>query len=211
MPLILHEKLHEHSSWALWHIEEDLAALQGSLHSEQLLLDQPVDSKPKKQRLEWLASRLLIRQLAEEHGLYKPVIVKDEFGKPFLHHSPFQISLSHSFPYAAAIIHQQQPVGIDIEMARLQLSKVAPRILHPEELSSAGNELKKLCIYWAAKEALYKCYGRRGLIFKEEILIEPFQLQQEGLLRGRIHTSTVKKEYTLHYRHQNELLICFSL
>lgn len=210
MPLILHEKLHEHSSWALWEIREKMEELQDLLQPEQLL-NQPAEVKAERQRLEWLASRLLIRQLSEEYGLDRPVIVKDEYGKPFLHHSPFHISLSHSYPYASAIIHRRQSVGIDIEMARQQLTKVASRILHPEELFAAGNDLKKLCIYWAAKEAMYKCYGRRGLIFKEEIFIEPFLLQQQGTLQGRISTSTAKAEYTLHYRHYNELLICFSL
>ncbi|WP_017732118.1 4'-phosphopantetheinyl transferase family protein [Nafulsella turpanensis] len=211
MPQILHEKLHEHSSWALWHIEEGIAELQESLQANQPSATELDVIKSEKQKLEWLSSRLLLRQLAKEYKIDYPDVVKDEHGKPFLHNTAAHISLSHSYPYASAIIHTRQPVGIDIEKPRQQLLRIGPRILHPEELSAAGDEVQKLCIYWAAKEALYKCYGRRGLTFQDEIFIEPFLLQQQGQLRGRIHTRAVKEEHTLHYRYHNDLLICFSL
>ena len=49
-----------------------------------------------------------------------------------------------------------------------------------------GTRLEHLHYYWGAKEALYKCYGRRRLDFKEHILIEPFEYAENGKTTGTV-------------------------
>jgi 4'-phosphopantetheinyl transferase len=210
MPLLKEENIHSHAHWALWHItEKEEELLNGFPFSspEQEELDK---IKVPERRLEWIASRVLLKKLAAEQGLAQAEIRKDTFGKPYIADCPYHISLSHAFPYAAAII-QKQPVGIDIEHSREQLLRIRHKFLHPEELSRAGNDLQKLGIYWSAKEALYKLYGRKGLLFQEQIRIEPFEPLQEGSLQGWLLTKSAKERYTLHYRHLGGLLVCFTL
>lgn len=213
MPLLIQENLNEHVSWALWQISEDPEMLQEQLSLSGQEQEELNKIKVSSRKSEWLASRILLKALAksQQAGGQEPEIIKDAYGKPHLAGSPFRISLSHSFPFAAAIIHTQKEVGIDIEQPRDQLLRIQHKFLNPEERSDAENDLQKLCVYWTAKEALYKLYGRRRLIFQEQILISPFQLAESGKLKGFLLVNQVKQPFNLHYRCLKDLHICFSL
>ena len=213
MPLLIQENLTEHASWALWKINEDIETLHKQLFLSRQEQDELNNIKVDSRKLEWLASRILLKSLAKSHQDRgrEPEIVKDVYGKPHLAGSAVSISLSHSFPFAAAIIHTQQEVGIDIEKPREQLLRIQHKFLSPEERSDAKNDLQKLCVYWTAKEALYKLYGRRQLILQEQILISPFQMAESGQLEGFLIANQVKQPYTLHYRCFKGIHICFNL
>ncbi|MEQ8362733.1 MAG: 4'-phosphopantetheinyl transferase superfamily protein [Cyclobacteriaceae bacterium] len=190
---------------ALWHITEDESFLADQLKP----LACPTEIISPQKRLEWLSGRLLIRYLVDAMGLTYHGIDKDRFGKPFLKNIDHHISLSHSYPYVAAQIHPSHSVGIDIEQPKEKLLKVAPRILSPTELKNAGSDITKHCIYWSAKEALYKIYGKRGLLFTNNLIIQPFELKETGHLKGCIKTDghsvfaelqyIVHKDYVLVY------------
>lgn len=126
------------------------------------------------QRIEWLACRGAIRQLVEAQGMPYQGLQKDEFGKPHLIDSPWHISLSHTGGWAAAVLHRSRPVGIDVEPIREQFRRVVPRVLSESEIAHAAGDPNRLAVYWCAKEALYKLYGKRQLTFREHLQIEPF-------------------------------------
>lgn len=175
--------------WGYWRILED----EGSLGAE-VPQERPADAlaNPLK-RLEFLAARSLIKALLNQWGLPFEGLRKDPFGKPFLIGSGFQISLSHSYPYVAAIIHRYKNVGIDLEQPKTKLLRIAPRILAEDELIDAGENVTKHCIYWCAKEALIKIYGKKDLVFGKNLLIKPFSMTSRGHIVGRIlanHTET---------------------
>ena len=211
MPLIKEEEIHAQACWGLWHIAEKEEELLECSNFSGTELEELAQIKVAEKRLEWLASRILLKKLAKEQGLAKAEVKKDAYGKPYISGAAFQVSLSHAFPYAAAIVHQQQAVGIDIEHKRAQLLRIRHKFLHPEELPSAGDDLLKLGVYWSAKEALYKLYGRKALLFQEQIRIEPFSYQENGVLQGYLLTKSGKEQYTLHYHHFQGLLICYTL
>jgi 4'-phosphopantetheinyl transferase len=195
MPL---ENLHTgtNSAWALWKIEEDEPVLASQVA--------PLESVPDNitnplKRLEFLAGRVLIKELVQVFGLEFHGLVKDSFGKPFLKKHGFQISLSHSYPYVAAVIHHSLSVGIDLEQPKEKLLRIAPRVLHREELLDAGQDIIKHCIYWCAKEALVKIHGKKDLVFSENLLIDPFSKEKEGQLVGRIIVNTTETTVILKY------------
>ncbi len=126
------------------------------------------------QRVEWLACRVAVRQLAEGQGLSYAGLQKDPFGKPHLVGLSGSISLSHTGGWAAAVFHRSRPVGIDIEPIRDQFSRVVPRVLSADEIAHADGNPSRLAVYWCAKEALYKLYGKRNLTFREHLHVEPF-------------------------------------
>lgn len=175
--------------WGYWRILEDEKSLQAEVPHEM-----PADAltNPLK-RLEFLAVRSLIKALLQRWDFSFRGLKKDPYGKPFLIDSVFQISLSHSYPYVAAIIHRHKNVGIDLEQPKDKLLRIAPRILADEELTDAGENVTKHCIYWCAKEALTKIYGKKDLVFAKNLLIKPFPLAPQGQIIGRIlanHTET---------------------
>ncbi|MBI3219432.1 MAG: 4'-phosphopantetheinyl transferase superfamily protein [Bacteroidetes bacterium] len=201
MPLHKIEQYNQ-GGWGIWHIEET---------EEELAFDafeqSPAELVSITKRLEWLAARVLIRQLIEQNNFTYNGLVKDQFGKPFLRDLPLQISLTHSFPYVAAQWHTSLPVGIDLEQPKGKLLNVGPRVLSPEEWNDANSDLTKLCIYWCAKEALYKNYGQRGLHFAQQLLVEPFETKLAGFLKGSIHVNDQKQDVTLEYRVENDFVV----
>jgi phosphopantetheinyl transferase len=97
-------------------------------------------------------------------------------------------------------------VGIDLEQPKEKLLKVAPRVLSNEELIDAGTDIVKHCIYWCAKEALYKLDGKGGLHFSTQLLIKPFERRLEGFIKGRIH----QNEFELGYQVNNDFVVVYT-
>ncbi|HOO08811.1 MAG TPA: 4'-phosphopantetheinyl transferase superfamily protein [Cyclobacteriaceae bacterium] len=190
----------------LWHITESEHVLAGLLA--------PVNCPPNianpQKRLEWMAGRLLLRHLAGASGLDYHGIEKDGFGKPFLKNHHHHISLSHSYPYVAAQLSPARPVGIDIEQPKEKLLRIAPRILDKTELENAGANITKHCIYWCAKEALYKIYGKRGLLFTHHLKLQPFELHEKGELLGWIETDGHRLYAELQYLVAPEYVLVYS-
>lgn len=180
---------------ALWNITEDETVLSNELKLESC----PTNIISPQKRLEWIAGRILIQHLANSVQIPFLGILKDEFGKPFLRESNYHISLSHSYPYVAAQIHPEHSVGIDIEQPKEKLLKIAPRILDTTELQDAGTDIVKHCIYWCAKEALYKVYGKRGLLFTHHLHLNPFSRKDFGDLKGWIEANGTQEFVDLHY------------
>lgn len=194
-------------SWGLWLIQEDENTLQGQLGN---LYPVPETFTHLNKRLEWLAGRLLIRELLRSMDLQFNGLVKDEYGKPFLKNLPHHISLSHSYPYVAAIIDSEKTVGIDLEQPKEKLLRIAPRILATGELADAGDNLTKHCVYWCAKEALIKVYGKKDLTFAENLIISPFQLEKEGNITGRIIVMNTETTIPLRYKIFKDFVVAFN-
>ena len=193
--------------WAIWEVDEMESELAFRAQEQC-----PDDIVNESKRLEWLAGRNLLRYLAETMGEAYMGVHKDTYGKPFLRESNVHISLSHSYPFVAAQISALHAVGIDLEQPKEKLLHIAPRILSPTELQDAAQSLPKHCVYWCAKEALYKIDGKKGLHFSRQLNVEPFELKGAGDLIGTISRSekqmvhlayVVEKEFVLVYTKKN--------
>ena len=183
-------------AWALWRIDEDENSLLSEVDGYESVSD--TLTNPQK-RLEYLAGRVLTKEVMKALDLNFQGITKNEFGKPFPTAHDFQLSLSHSFPYVAVLMDRHESAGIDLEQPKDKLLKIASRVHHPDELIDAGTDLIKHCIYWCAKESLVKWYGKKDLIFAENMFISPFQRQNEGDITGRIIASGKETMIPLHY------------
>jgi 4'-phosphopantetheinyl transferase len=205
MPLMKMNKVGRESTWALWLItesEEELGFEAMETCPEEIISSQ--------KRLEWLSGRALLKTLVENCGLNYVGIRKDEYGKPFLKEHDFQISLSHSYPYVAAQIHNSQSVGIDLEQPKDKLLKIANRVLSLSEQTDAGQNIIKHCVYWCAKEALYKIYGKRGLHFENQLNLDPFELQTAGDLNGQIKIEAQAIKVSLSYIVHSEYVMVYT-
>jgi len=188
--------LESRRAWALWRITEDEAFLAARISPFEHISESISNSN---KRLEWLAGRVLVKEVLASMALNFQGITKDQYGKPFPKGHDHHLSLSHSYPYVATLIDQMESVGIDLEQPKEKLLRIAPRIFHPEELLDAGTDITKHCIYWCAKEALVKVHGQKNLVFAENLIIDPFPLENEGDIRGRIIVTDVERIIPLHY------------
>lgn len=205
MPL-LEKKVTATRTWGLWKIEETEVSLHQLCESETI----PNEITHAEKRLEFLAVRALVKNLLLEWGLSYQGLTKNKHGKPFLKNSTHHISLSHSYPFVTAILDTEKTVGIDLEHSKAKLLRIAPRMLHATELTDAASDITKLCVYWCAKEAMLKVYGRKDLIFAENLLVNPFILKKEGDLVGRIIVGGSETMHSLHYCLFRDFAIVFN-
>ena len=153
--------------------------------------------KHPKRRLEWLATRLAYQLLCKEMSLPHSPILKEVTGRPYLGTDKIHISLSHCFPFVVAIISQNSPIGIDIQLPVPALGSISvqKRYLNNIEIKDSGQDIDKLCIYWSAKEAIYKAHGQQKLS-AQSISIQAFKKSNQGIIYAQV---LGKYLYQIHY------------
>ncbi len=161
-------------------------------------------------RLESLAVRVLAQELLINWQFHYKGIIKDSNDKPYLASCSYHISVSHTNGYAVVIIHRLYKVGIDIEFVKEKLRKVAPKYLSAGEIRDAQDDLEKLCIYWCAKEVLYKKNGMKFLSLKDEVFIYPFTKQSSGTLESYILRKGNQESARIVYMKLSDLLVAYS-
>ena len=90
-----------------------------------------------------------------------------------------RISITHSNHFTGIIISDHYEVGIDIEMQRDKILRIAHKFSPIAEYRTIANTealIRKLTIVWGCKESLYKIYDEPGLSFLQHIIIEDFGL-----------------------------------
>ncbi|NAY91977.1 4'-phosphopantetheinyl transferase superfamily protein [Muricauda sp. JGD-17] len=135
---------------------------------------------------------LSIRHLMAEAGYVDSDLFYDDFGKPHLKDGKY-ISITHSHNFTGIIVSSTDEVGIDIEMQREKILRIANKFTPLEEYRTLANTeavIRKLTIVWGAKESLYKIYAQQGLSFLRHINIIDFAFDDartlgEILYKGR--------------------------
>jgi 4'-phosphopantetheinyl transferase len=129
MPVIFK---HTRPLFGVWKIEETSDELLSmlALRSEYLPFLQNI--KTEKRRQEWLASRVLLKELSGSELL----IAYHEDGAPYLPDSAYHLSISHTNGYAAVLLQEQPAAGIDIEYYSTRILKIRSRFMSPEEDAS---------------------------------------------------------------------------
>jgi 4'-phosphopantetheinyl transferase len=201
MPLLFKKNYSTQTLVGVWQIDEtEFFFLNQLLLSNEEQLEMALLA-PRK-RLEWLAVRYLLHLLLG--NTERQACSKDEFGKPFLQNNPsLHISLSHSQDKVAVVVSTQR-VGIDIQYITSKIERIAPKFMREEELQSLhpSTSITHLLIYWGAKEALYKVYGKKELDFKQHIFIQPFPFnlavgKATGIVAKHDFHQTYQLDYTL--------------
>jgi phosphopantetheinyl transferase len=121
---------------------------------------------------------LSIRHLMAVAGYVDHDLYYDEFGKPHLNDGK-HISISHSHEFTGIIVSELLEVGIDIEMQREKILRIANKFTPIEEYRTLANTdaiIRKLTLVWGAKESIYKIYANRGLSFLHHIDVKDFSL-----------------------------------
>jgi len=161
-------QLSSHSlQWMIWEITEDLPFFQ--TYPENWLTHKSQESRASQKKLESSAARFCLWNLCQHHSVGPWDLRKDERNRPYFDSSNFHISLSHSFPFVAAVISHEKPVGIDLERYGRNVEKIGPRFLSAEEWNRWHDSHAHLTMAWTCKEAIYKAMGVPGLAFQPDI------------------------------------------
>lgn len=188
MPILHKKDINNSLSIGIWHIVE----------SKENLLEMHVDrgfdatnvikTKSELRLKQWLAVRLLL------HEFYQDVEISyNKFGKPFLSNK-VEISISHAGDYAVIALNTSKKCGIDIEKISSKVNRIKHKFLNAKELEIAKT-VEELTLFWCAKEALYKLYGEKELIFNEQLFVS-YQ-SKPNAMQGRIKTGSNDEQHDL--------------
>ncbi|MBD1398413.1 4'-phosphopantetheinyl transferase superfamily protein [Pontibacter sp. JH31] len=198
MPLLHTRELDSHTLLGIWSLEERPEELMHTLPAHLSPEASMAQAHPRRQR-EWLASRTLAYQLLQRFTDEPLPLLRDTTGKPVFAQKGFHLSITHSPRLAAVILSERYDVGIDIELVSAKALRVADKFLTEQEKALTADDEQQTCLYWSAKETLYKMYSQKQLIFKENLLVEPTQSPENNLLLGRVVTDKFSKLYQIHH------------
>jgi len=211
MGIFLKKNIGESTIVGLWEITETVDDLFSKLRlnaEENKLFG---DFRNDLRKLHWLSYRNLLKELLppEEYSH----VIYDEFGKPYLQYNSHHLSVSHAGKFSAAIINKNSSVGIDIEVTHPKIHKIVHKFLSEKEAKniSPENYTDSLYVCWGAKEALYKLYGKRNLLFQENIFLEPFVYSGNGIIKGAIKIKNFKQKFNLHYEKIEDYMLVYTV
>ncbi len=158
----------------IWKIEESYTSLLTPLTLKPESLERVLGMKSELHQRGFLSVRHLLMLL----GYTDFDLFYDKNGKPHLKDGK-QISITHSFEYAAVIISDLK-IGIDIEKQRDKIAVIAHKFIDYEFQylnKTALDYRRKLTVIWCAKESLYKLFATPGVSFKNYFLVIPFEIK----------------------------------
>jgi phosphopantetheinyl transferase len=184
------------------HINEEIRL--GMLDMDQFSLQ---NAGKEKRVLEGLGSRFLLSELLNSKDFE---LIYDEYNKPYLNGSQYKISISHSHQWLVIAISNAEEIGVDIELVRDKVERIKHKFATDEELEFAGNNHEKLTYLWAAKEAIYKAYGKKAVDFKD-ILIDAFDLSRNNTTNGVLHLQNEARKFELLLKGYEKYVLAITL
>lgn len=207
MALVYSKQVDGKTSFALWKIEETADELYRQLQLDSHEKAYLETLNKGKRNLHWLGTRVLLRKMLNTDFYID--MEADEHGKPFIKNSHHHISLSHSYEYAAVMISEDKAVGIDIEIIKDKIERVAKKFLSGREIDfiDKKNKIEHLYICWCAKEAVYKLQGKRNVSFLHNIRLYPFVCCERGKITAKLIAEGAEKTFIVHYEKYENYMI----
>lgn len=198
MPLIFEQEINPTKKLGVWEITED---------PEFFIQDSSKlngGNGSVKRALEQAASLKLIQSLTLEESV--PEIYRDANGKPHFKNQPWELSLSHSKQMIACIIDKSgRPAGVDIELIRDSIGKLAPKFVSENDSTPFKEGPMHEHLIWGAKEVLYKIHSRKSLDFKSHLNVI-FYEKLEGKIKKYPHSDS----YLLDFKQVGNFLLVWN-
>ena len=206
MPLFFQHTINESSRLAVWHITET-----EEFFTNEVSIKNNV-THPHK-RLQHLAGRYLLKYLQPDFPFDSIQIGFSK--KPVLPANQFHFSISHCGDYAAAILSSEKLVGIDVELITPKIEKVKDKFLKLEELELlqknqfSESNIELITLFWSAKEAMFKWYGKGSISFKRNLPIKQIHPAKDG---GKLNAQFSKEfvqDLDIEYRFFDSLCLAW--
>ncbi len=187
--------------------------------SYEELLDAVILTKKNKGRLLEMKSYmhqcafLSVRKLLQEINRTDLDLHYDENGKPHLLDGSF-ISITHSHQFSAIII-SKQAVGIDIELQREKIIRLADKFVSDTQLVEILKRNKEqyintLTLQWGAKEAVFKIQSEKGISFKNHITVSTEDVN-DGETTAKLNFEGFSKEFFIYYQFFENFVLVYAL
>ncbi len=146
------------------------------------------DYHPKK-----LLEVLMIRKLLKGLKPHSKILYRER--EPYLFPKDAEISITHSFPFAAIAVSRNK-IGIDIEKFNPKILRVIDKFTYEEERGFIpfDNEVTFYTIIWSVKESMYKIHHSKHWSLKKHYEVRPFELKYLHHIRCRVHDDLISDE-----------------
>lgn len=207
MPLYLNRTITNSAQLMVWKITEPIGELRAEVVCNEKNQLRLCGMKSELHQRAFLSVRKLLAQAGySDFDLYY-----DEFGKPHLHDGK-HISISHSHEFAAIII-SSQTVGIDLEMAREKIIRIAHKFASVElpAINQANTEdyINKLTVIWGVKESIFKIRNEPGISFNNHISVSPFELSDKTAV-GTLRFGMVTAHFDIHFEAIEDFMLVYA-
>lgn len=196
MPLYKKFNIGQSAQVLIWQISESFE----DLFDEVILKDISLIRLNNMKALSHQKGFLSIRKLLQEIGYSDEDLFYDETGKPNLLNGKC-ISITHSFEFSAIII-SEKVAGIDLEMQREKIIKIAGKFMDTEfdflPQIKEQDFIQKSTVIWGVKEAVFKIENQVGISFKEHISVFPFEIE-DGKTSAILTYENQVKEFAIQF------------
>jgi 4'-phosphopantetheinyl transferase len=189
--------LNKYTVIGVWKIEEDLPSLLSMVEMSPEDRKRYVVFRSTSRKLEFLSVRALLAELLGKDAR----IVYNKNNKPFIKDGSHFISITHSNKLTAILISRDERVGIDLEYMRTNINAFSSRFLNKKEKITRrwADRTYHLYIHWCAKESIYKICDKEGINIVQDITIEPFDVHENGEIKGWVKNERINDQFTLYY------------
>lgn len=205
MPLFKTKEVFTSANYAIWKIDETLEQLR--LGIELSVEDQArvKEISSEKRLKEFLSLRHCLKHLFGTNVMVR----YSENGKPHLTDYNISVSFSHTDGFAGVIMANDIEVGLDLELKRENIQRIARRFMREEEKQSLSqeNKIEHLLFYWGAKESIVKIEDNKKLDFLKNIEVEPFRFSNECDTNAYLKLKNETKRYKLTFEISDSLHI----
>jgi len=216
MPLHSLQRLSPTAVLGLWHLTETAAELWPTLpRGEAYRALSPATADATRQA-QWLAGRALVHRLLADPGVATAaapadlVLQNDDTGRPWLAGAAgsLVVSLSHSGHWVAAVLARGGRAGVDVEIVRDKAQRLAGKFLNPTEWDRSRALTQHLpataasthyTLLWSAKETLYKLAAQRGILFRQQLLLDSFVPQESGEIPATLVLAATRSRHCICY------------
>ena len=181
----------------VWKIEEDLPTLFTMVEMDREDRRRYSVFRSTSRKLEFLSVRALLAELLGKEAR----IVYNKNNKPFIRDGSHFISITHSNKLTAILISKNERVGIDLEYMRTNINAFSSKFLNKKEKITRrwSDRTYHLYIHWCAKESIYKICDKEGINIIKDITIEPFDVHENGEIKGSVKNERIDEQFTLYY------------
>lgn len=167
MPLQVNKLFFNNINVSIWRIDETEDFLFSNLDLSINCKKRLKSIKSPSQRKQFLS----VRNLMKYNNIDLNDLFYDSNGAPYLKNN-LNISISHINNYSAIAL-SKDPVGIDIQDYREKIVSIRNKFVNEFEIGLIDtHSTNDLTIVWSIKESIYKIYKKRGLNFKQNIIVQ---------------------------------------
>lgn len=207
MPLHLQQNIGPKTKLYVWRIEETFEDLFDEIHLTDWNVIRVHSMKSEQHQRGFLS----VRKLFEAAGYTDFDVTYDKTGKPHLpdgHH----ISISHSHGFSAIIV-SDVTVGIDLELMRDKIVRIADKFTSEEEETyldrNSEDYVSKLTVIWGVKEAIFKIRNEIGISFKDHITTFTFDINS-GQASARLDFENVHRHFDVKFQYVEDHMLVYA-